>query len=69
MNPFFNRYHLNRNFADGKADSSLRLLKLKPHSAEVWLAADSSIGFLIEMAKAGLTGTTPDVGSHQILSF
>ena len=56
-------------FEDGKADASLRLLKLKPHSAEVWLATDSSVGFLIEMARAGLTGTKPDVGLHQMLSF
>ncbi|MCI2394048.1 pyridoxamine 5'-phosphate oxidase family protein [Aliiroseovarius sediminis] len=56
-------------FEDGKTDPSVRLLKLQPQSAEVWIATDSSAAFLIEMAKAGMTGNTPDVGSHEVLTF
>ncbi len=56
-------------FEHGRTDNSLRLLKLTPQAAEMWLATDSKASFLIEIVKSNLAGTPPDIGSHNVLSF
>jgi hypothetical protein len=42
------------------------LVRVVPHSAEYWDSNDSKMVRLFQMAKAAVTGTTPDVdpGDH-----
>ncbi|WP_199672020.1 pyridoxamine 5'-phosphate oxidase family protein [Pseudooceanicola sediminis] len=55
-------------FKDGREDSSVRLLRLIPTKAEVWLT-DGGAGFLYEIAKAKLSDATPDAGDHGVITF
>ncbi len=53
---------------DGKDDPDIRLLRLEPKTAEVW-ATKGSIGFMVQIAKANLTGNEPDAGDHFTVQF
>ncbi|WP_226941904.1 pyridoxamine 5'-phosphate oxidase family protein [Pseudooceanicola spongiae] len=55
-------------FKDGREDSSVRLVRLTPKKAEVWLT-DGGAGFLYEVAKANLTEQTADAGEHGVITF
>lgn len=55
-------------FEDGKDDKSVQLVKMTPHSAEVW-ATEGSTAFLYEVAKANLTKSTAEGGEHGRLAF
>ncbi len=56
-------------FPGGKEDPMLTLLKLNCKSAEVWLSEQGPVKFGWEIAKANLTGATPDIGAHATLTF
>jgi general stress protein 26 len=49
-------------------DPDIRPIRLDPAEAEVW-ATDGALGFMILLAKAKLTGATPDIGDHFALTF
>ena len=55
-------------FEDGRDDSAVQLVKFTPHEAEVW-AGDGGASFLYEIAKANITGDTPDAGEHGRVVF
>ena len=55
-------------FDDGREDRDVRLLRLTPDKAEVWLT-DGGAGFLYEIAKANLTDAKPDAGDHGVITF
>ncbi|WP_417721927.1 pyridoxamine 5'-phosphate oxidase family protein [Salipiger sp.] len=55
-------------FEDGRKDSSIQLVKFTPHEAEVW-SGDGGASFLYEIAKANITGDTPDIGDHGRVIF
>jgi len=51
-------------FPDGKSDPALRILSVEPEVAEYWDQSGArGIKYLIEMAKAYATGTTPASGA------
>jgi general stress protein 26 len=56
-------------FPKGKTDPNLTLLCLTCEDADVWISDAGMVKFGWEMAKANLTGTTPDVGGHVRLTF
>jgi general stress protein 26 len=53
-------------FPHGPDDEHVVLVRVVPHSAEYWDSNDSKMVRLFQMAKAAVTGTTPDVdpGDH-----
>jgi general stress protein 26 len=51
-------------FDDGIDDPDVRLLSFRIDGGEVWLTPASGICFLFGIAKAQLTGDTPDMGEH-----
>ena len=53
---------------DGIDDPDIRLIKLTPAMAEVWLTS-GGLGFAFEIAKSKLTGKEPDMGEHFSLKF
>lgn len=55
-------------FEDGREDSDVRLVQFTPSHAEVWLT-DGAAGFLYEIAKANVSGGTPDAGEHGVVRF
>ncbi|NIY99730.1 pyridoxamine 5'-phosphate oxidase family protein, partial [Salipiger sp. HF18] len=55
-------------FPSGLSYNSVQLVKFTPHEAEVW-AGDGGASFLYQIAKANLTGDTPDVGDHGRVVF
>ncbi|EIE51915.1 general stress protein [Salipiger aestuarii] len=55
-------------FEDGRDDSAVQLVKFTPHDAEIW-AGDGGASFMYEIAKANLTGDTPDTGDHGRVVF
>jgi general stress protein 26 len=52
-------------FPDGKDDPYLTMLKLECRSAAIWLADAGRAKYTLEVAKANLTGQTPNVGQHR----
>lgn len=56
-------------FDGGQADSDVRPLQFKPASAEIWVTPTSRAKFLFEIAKANLTGDTPDAGAQGIVAL
>jgi general stress protein 26 len=48
-------------FPTGPEDEHVVLVRVMPHAAEYWDANDSKMVRLFAMAKAAVTGTTPDV--------
>lgn len=51
-------------FPKGKDDPELTLLRLACHDARVWMSTKGSIGYLLEIAKANLSHSVPDVGQR-----
>jgi general stress protein 26 len=56
-------------FPQGKDDPNLTLLCLKCADADVWISDQGMVKFGWEVAKANLTGSTPDIGGHVHLTF
>lgn len=48
-------------FPSGPEDEHVVLVRVMPHAAEYWDANDSKMVRLFAMAKAAVTGTTPDM--------
>ncbi|MGR3435308.1 MAG: pyridoxamine 5'-phosphate oxidase family protein [Shimia sp.] len=55
-------------FEEGKQDPDLRMIHFRPTRAELW-KSDGGAKFMYEIAKAKVTGDTPDPGQHGTLSF
>jgi general stress protein 26 len=53
---------------DGIDDPDIRLIKVTPATAEVWLTT-GSFGFAVALAKSKITGEEPDMGDHFNLTF
>lgn len=53
---------------DGIDDPDIRLIRLVPAEAEIWLTS-GGLGFAFELVKSKLTGKQPDVGEHFSLTF
>ncbi|MDO8884982.1 MAG: pyridoxamine 5'-phosphate oxidase family protein [Pseudotabrizicola sp.] len=53
---------------DGIDDPDIRLVKLTPSAAEVWLTS-GALGFAFELVKSKVTGEQPDMGEHFSLAF
>lgn len=53
---------------DGIDDPDIRLIRLVPTEAEVWLTP-GGLGFAFELVKSKLTGKQPDMGEHFSLAF
>lgn len=57
-------------FPAGPDDEHAVLVRVDPHSAEYWDSNDSKMVRLFAMAKAAVTGTTPDMDSeHKTLKL
>ena len=56
-------------FPKGKDDPNLTLICLTCHKAEVWLSEEGAVKFGWEIAKANLTGSTPEIGGHVSLTL
>lgn len=56
-------------FPDGLEDPELALLKIEVSQAEYWDTPNSTIVYLIAMAKAAVTGETPDIGENEKVNF
>ncbi|TDG34977.1 pyridoxamine 5'-phosphate oxidase [Pedobacter changchengzhani] len=56
-------------FPDGIDDPRLILIKVVPHTAEYWDSSSSKIVVLFSTLKALVTGSTPDLGKHDTMSF
>lgn len=55
-------------YEDGKQDPDVQLLKLSLEDGEVWTAKNGAV-FMYQIAKANLTGKTPDIGEHFEIRF
>ncbi|NEX47786.1 pyridoxamine 5'-phosphate oxidase family protein [Pseudotabrizicola algicola] len=53
---------------DGIDDPDIRLIRLVPTEAEVWLTS-GGMGFAFELVKSKLTGKQPDTGEHFSVTF
>lgn len=53
---------------EGIDDPDIQLIRLEPSHAEVW-ATDGALAFMIQIAKAQLTGDHPDMGDHYSVAF
>ncbi len=51
-------------YPHGPDDPHVMLIKVVPHAAEYWDSNGNAMVQLFKMAKAVLTGTTPDGGEH-----
>ena len=56
-------------YPKGKTDPHLTMLCLDVSDAQVWISEGGPIKFAFEVAKANLTGTTPDVGGSRRLNL
>ncbi len=57
-----------RHRAHATDDPDIRLVKLDPSAAEVWLTS-GAVGFAFELVKSKLTGDQPDMGDHFTVTF
>ena len=55
-------------FKDGRDDSSVRLIQMRPARAEVW-ATEGAAAFLYDIAKANMSDQMPDGGDHGVVTF
>ena len=55
-------------FKDGRDDSSVRLIQMRPARAEVW-ATEGAAAFLYDIAKANMSDQMPDGGDHGVGTF
>jgi general stress protein 26 len=53
---------------DGIDDPDVRLIEVTPMTAELWISP-GSLGFIIGMAKAKMSGEQPDIGEHLIVTL
>jgi general stress protein 26 len=56
-------------YPEGKDDPHLILLRFDAEDAEVWLSQAGPVRFAVEIAKANLSGTIPDVGQKASLNL
>ena len=56
-------------YPEGKDDPNLALLRFEPSEAAVWLVEGGLVKYLLEVAKAHASNTTPDVGERRDLNF
>ena len=56
-------------YPGGKKDPHLTLLKFTPRSGQVWISQKGLMGFAVEITKANISKTLPDVGSSAKVSF
>lgn len=56
-------------FPEGLKDPNLILIKVVPDVAEYWDASSSKMVVMFNMLKAIVTGSTPDLGSHEKIKF
>ena len=58
-------------FPAGPEDEHVVLVRVMPHAAEYWDSNDSKMVRLFQMAKAAVTGATPDVdpGEHGMIKL
>jgi general stress protein 26 len=56
-------------YPDGKDDPSLTLLRFDVRDAEVWISKGGAVRLAWEIAKANISGTTPDVGTQRHLDL
>jgi len=56
-------------FDDGKTDPQVCLMRFSPAMGEISVTPASGVKYLYEMAKARITGTTPDVGDQGDVVF
>lgn len=56
-------------YPEGKSAPRLTMLCLNVSDAQVWISEGGPIKFAFEVAKANLTGTTPDVGGSRRLNL
>ncbi|MBL8770416.1 MAG: pyridoxamine 5'-phosphate oxidase family protein [Phenylobacterium sp.] len=54
-------------YPDGKDDPSLTLLRLDVEEAAVWITEGGLLKYAVEVAKANVTRSTPDVGERRDL--
>src|SRR3569833_355003 len=53
---------------DGPGDANVRVLRVEPHTAELWDGPESSAVAAFEFAKAKLTGDEPNLGQNRKLT-
>lgn len=56
-------------FEQGRDDPSVALLRIEADSAEYWSVDDPKAVVLFKVAKAALTGGTPDVGDNKTVEL
>ena len=56
-------------YPDGKDDPRLTMICFEAQDAQVWLTETGPIRYAFEVAKANMTGKTPDLGARQDLRF
>ena len=56
-------------FPDGKADPTVALIKIAAHTAEYWAIDEPKPVVLFKVAKAAVTGGTPDVGDNKTVEL
>jgi general stress protein 26 len=56
-------------YPEGKDDPSLTLLRLDLTEAAVWVTEGGLVKYAIEVAKANVSKSTPDVGERRDLNF
>jgi general stress protein 26 len=56
-------------YPDGKDDPALTLLRLDVSEAAVWITEGGLLKYAIEVAKANVGKSTPDVGERRDLNF
>ena len=52
-------------YPEGRDDKEIALLQIDVSSGEHWKNETSKVGYLYKVAKANLTGTTPDMGENK----
>lgn len=55
-------------FPEGKRSAEVALLEVEVHDAQVWDASTSKMRQLIEIARAKVTDTRPDIGENRKIS-
>jgi len=52
-------------YPEGKDDPELTLLRFEPEDAQIWVSKGGAVRFGWEIAKANITGSTPDIGESR----
>lgn len=56
-------------FEKGREDPSVALLKVNSHTAEYWASDEPKVASLFKVAKAAVTGGTPNVGKNEVVDL